>query len=85
MCIRDSCINIVLILLLDYYVILWPAPFVVDLMKFYYGKGEHDMRNYNMLLIIALLTMVYSIAAYMYEKVIVSAISRISGDIKGDD
>lgn len=79
------CINVVLVLLLDYYVILWPAPFIVGLMKFYYGQGEHDMRQHGILLIITLVTMVYSIVAYAYEKIVVSAISRISGEIKGDD
>lgn len=79
------CINIVVILLLDYYIILWPAPFIVDIMKLYYGSGVHDMRQYSMLLIITMITMVYSIAAYVYEKIVVSAISRISREVKGDD
>ena len=82
------CLNIVLILMLNYYVILYPHPAVIKLMKFYYGdwvSPEKDMRLHGMMLIITLLTLLYSIVAYAYEKVIVANISRISGEIKGDD
>jgi len=82
------CLNIILISILNYYVILYPHPFVADLMKFYYGdeiSPENDMRLYGMLSTITLLTLLYSIAAYGYEKIIVANISRITGEIKGDD
>lgn len=81
------CLNLVLILALNYYIVIGPHEFIRDLMTLYYGNGEpeHDLKKSGFLMVIAFASVINGALSYCFERGIVPIISRISKEITTDD